>query len=149
MSQFPLSKITAAQLRRLGEILWSWNLCDACINDKHCASIDCPSRRLKQLLRYFEYCRDILASYEPDIRSGECPALSNYEDLIDLITEIKSHSETSRDQLAATLFASRPKSGESPTADQQRAVNLAVKIMVMVNCSAQRQSSGLLEHGLH
>ena len=31
--------------------------------------------------------------------------------------------------------------------DRERAINLAVKVMAMVNCSAQRQSSGLLEHG--
>jgi hypothetical protein len=64
--------------------------------------------------------------------------------LITIIEELKSNPEVTRNALLEKLYADRP-----ARSDQERAINIAVRVMMMVNCSASRQSSVLLEHGSH
>jgi hypothetical protein len=47
-----------------------------------------------------------------------------------------------RDELLEKLFLNRPARN-----DQERAINIAVRVIMMVNCSASHQSFALLEHG--
>lgn len=149
MSRFPLKKVTQSQLLRLGEILWSWPLCENCCNGAACVTDGCPSQRSKRLLRYFQYYRDLTASYEPVVGVDEEPALSSHEDLFQIITEMKSNPDLDRSNLTAKVFASRPGRKLPPANDQNRAIDLAVRVMVMVNSSSQRRSSGLLESGTY
>ena len=39
--------------------------------------------------------------------------------------------------------------GASLAQELENAINFAVRVMTMVNCSAQRQPTGILEHGGH
>ncbi len=55
---------------------------------------------------------------------------------------LKLNSEVTREELLEKLFADQP-----ARSDQERAVNIAVRVMMIVNCSTSRQSSVLLEHG--
>lgn len=64
-----------------------------------------------------------------------------------MIQHLKSNPNISRAQLTIKLLEDRAGRNASSAADLERAINLAVRIMTMVNCSAQRQCSGLLEHG--
>jgi hypothetical protein len=89
------------------------------------------------------------ASYEPDAGPGESPALSTHESLLEIIRKLKLDPDVTRAQLTDEIFKNSPVGRKPPSVDQDRAINLAVRVMVMVNCSAQRQSSGLLEHGTH
>lgn len=146
MLQFPLEKITESQLHELGKVLWSWQSCHDGHNGKQCDKDGCPSPRSKRLVRFFEHYKDLTASYEANVRPDERPALSKHEDLFKIIEVLKSEPDLARDQLTDKLFADGTR--QSPPADRlDSAINLAVRVMVMVNCSAQRQSSGLLEHG--
>lgn len=149
MSQFPLEKITNSQLQQLGQVLWSWSLCENCLNSKSCTSEECPSHRSKRLERFFEYYRDLTASYEPDVKHGEQPALRTHNDLFEIIQELKSDPHVTKARLLEKLFMDRPTRSPPPAADQEWAINLAVRVMLMVNCSAARQSSSLLEHGIY
>lgn len=149
MSVFPLAKVTDTQLRQLCQVLWSWSLCSRCHNDQPCFTDDCPSQRSKRLMRFFEHYKDLTASYEPDVGLKEQYALTKHEDLFEIISQLKAHPDVPRAQLTHNIFADRASQRRPlpPPADQERAINLAVKVMIMVTCSAQYQSSDLLEHG--
>ena len=147
-SSSPLEKPTECQLRTLSQVLWSWVCCNNCLNCNQCATQSCPSRRRTRLQRYFKYYAELTASYDPDIGLGELPALRTHEDLLEIIRQLKLDPEITREALATKIYG--PFGKMVPRVeDQERAINLAVKVMVMVNCCAERQSSGLLEHGAY
>lgn len=148
VSLLPLEKVTDKQLQTLGEILWSWNFCEECRTGRSCSAEDCPSQRVKRLGRFFEHYKDLTSSYEADTAPGDRAALSTHEDLFAIIKKLKLEPDITRAAFAAEVFREDTCRRLPSAADQERAVNLAVKVIVMVNCSAQRQSSGLLEHGL-
>jgi hypothetical protein len=137
------------EVRELGQVLWSWQLCTECRNGMHCATADCPTQRKTRLVRFLDYFKEVTASYEPDTGPGEMPAISMHKDLFEIIEKLKSNPDTPRAQLTKEIFVSSLGRSQASPADQDRALNLAVKVMVMVNCSAQRQPSELLEHGIH
>lgn len=143
-SQFPLSKVTTPQLQQLTRVLWSWSICAECSAGKPCQTEQCPWQRSTILGRFFEFYKTLTALYEADVRPVQQPSLRSHEDLMTIIEELKSNPEVTRNALLEKLFADRP-----ARSDQERAINIAVRVMMMVNCSALRQSSALLEHGSH
>jgi len=76
------------------------------------------------------------------VKAGQKPGLASHEDVVKIIEELKSNPDATRVEILERLFTDRP-----ARSDQERAVNLAVRVMLMVNCSTSRQSSVLLEHG--
>ena len=147
-SLVPLEKVTEQQLRTLGETLWSWDFCEGCRSGRPCNTETCPSQRVKRLGRFFEHYKDLTSTYEADTAPGDCVALKNHEDLFAIIERLKLEPDITRAAFAAKVFGEDTCRRLPSSADQERAINLAVKVLAMVNCSAQRQSSGLLEHGL-
>lgn len=148
MLSFPLETVTEQQLQQLGHHLWSWQICDTCKQGKGCTSLDCSSQRLDRLRRYFEHYKDLTASYEPDDAPGTQAALESHEDLFAIIEALKAQPDKRRCELEASLFARRVGRLPPSAKDCEHAVNLAVRVMTMLNCSSQRQPSSVLEHGL-
>ena len=148
-SPFPLRGTTVRQMQKLGQVLWSWSTCDDCSNNLFCITENCPSPRAKRLVRYFEHYKALTASYEPDIRPSETPALRTHDDLFDILGQLKLMPDMPRAQFTGLVFQKRAQQLTPPAADKERALDLAVKVMVMVNCSARREPSGQLEHGPH
>lgn len=132
-SQFPLGKVTTAQLQQLGKVLWSWSICTDCLAGKSCKTTGCPWSRSTVLGRYFEFFKVSTSSYECRLGPGETPGLSSYEDLFRIIGELKLHPELTKTELLEKLFMDRP-----IRSDQGRALNLAARVAMMVNCSASR-----------
>jgi hypothetical protein len=147
MSLYPLEKTTKNQLQKLGQVLWSWPPCNECDAGKACTSDNCRSKRSKRLERFFEYYKDLTRLYDPDLRAGEKAALNNHEDLLNIIRCLKMNPDIARAQLADDLFGSQPEPLKVVDADQERAINMAVKAMTMTDCSANHQSPNLLEQG--
>ena len=146
VSLSPLAKVTDDDLYSLGRTLWSWSPCRDCDPGPCHETNTCPVHRSKRLARFFEYYKHLTRSYEAEIGPGEEPALTSHEELFDIIQQLKSEPDVTREQFAIRALDNRPGRKRPPVADRERAINLAVKIMTTVNCSAQRQSSGLLEH---
>jgi hypothetical protein len=138
-----LGGITEGQLQRLGGILWSWPVKEH-LGDK---SGSAQEDRSKRLGRYFEYYRALTSSYDPDVRPGERPALRAHEDLVQIIKILKKDPTRTRAEFLQLIFPSSADSSPS-LLDQESAINLAVKIMLMVNCSTESHSSGLVEDGV-
>lgn len=149
MSYFPLEKTTASELDRLGQVLWSWFLCEDCQSGKRCEQDGCLSQRSKRLMRFFDYYKSLTSSYECDTLPGQQHTLKTHEDLFKIIEDLRSDPDITRSQLAERLFMQRPGQRPPHLADQERAINLAVRVMTMVNASAQCQSYGLLEYGAY
>jgi hypothetical protein len=145
--QFPLERVTENDFQQLCQVLWSWPQCDECQNGKCCPSLDCPFKRVKRLLRFKEHYKDLAAAYEPDVALGEEVALERHDDLLDLIRGLRTKPDITRAAFADESFSNRPNRRPPPVDDQERVINLAVKVMAMVNCAAQYEASGLLEHG--
>lgn len=138
-----------SDLRELGQVLWSWELCDGCRFGRRCATSNCPSQRIKRLGRFFDYYKDVTGSYESEVEPGKVPALKTHQDLFDIVMKLKSNPDLTRAQLTNDIFNYLGGQKQTSIVDQDAAVNLAVRVMLMVNCSAQRQSPGLLEHGIY
>jgi hypothetical protein len=139
---FPLNKVTMPQLQQLTRTLWAWSICRECSTSKPCQTEECPWQRSTILGRFFQTYKEITASYEADVKESQRAGLESHEDLVRIIEELKSSPEVTRQALLEKLFSDRP-----ARSDQERAINIAVRIMMMVNCSTLRQSSILLEHG--
>jgi hypothetical protein len=145
--QFPLEKVTETQLQRLGQALWSWPSCEECMDDGVCAIDECPFKRLVRLGPFFEYYKYLAASYEPEARMN--PALKNHEDIFRIIRILRNEPTISRAQLCAEVFGTQSSGFSIPDVDRQNAIDMAVKTMLMVSCSAQNRSLGLVEQGVH
>jgi len=143
---FPLERISNIDIQQLGQVLWSWSSSDACQNCNGCGRESCIARRSKRLVRFFDHYKDLTLSYESDNGSSEQQALRSHEDLLEIIRKLKSGPHITRAEFTERMFADRP-GRPPPLADQERAINLAVRVMFMINCSEQHHSSGLLEHG--
>lgn len=146
---FPLSKVTDAHLLQLSQELWSWQPCTDCSSGKRCPTEGCSSKRASRLKDYFDYYKTLVASYEPDIGSGEQAALRTHEDVIAIIKTLKSEPQLVRAKLQDKLTANRSEDTVPSAIDLDGAINLAVKTMTMINCSTQHQSQNLLEHGAY
>jgi hypothetical protein len=146
LTDFPLQKVTQSELRQLGQILWSWPICKDCENGKGCLEQGCASQRLNRLSRFFDRYRALTASYESDC---EHPAITKHEDLFHIIKDLKSNPDMTRAELAETHFPNRLGRRPPPLNEQERAIDLAVRIMAMVSCSAQQRSPDLLEQGAY
>jgi hypothetical protein len=145
ITEYPLRKATTAQLWKLCAVLWSWKPCDSCETGSPCEMADCTSKRFKRLGHFFGQYELLTASYDVDLEPDQLPCLRSHEDLFAIIQALKLDPDISRAQLAHQFFGNRENTPSA--ADQMGAINLAVKVFVMVNCSAQGQSYSLLENG--
>jgi hypothetical protein len=143
-SQFPLRTVTTGNLQRLGQVLWSWSICVDCVAGKSCDTEGCPWPRSTLVNRFFELYRELTSNYDSRTESGQTSCLKSHEDLFTIIQEVRSNPDITRVDLMEKLFTDRP-----ARHDQERAVNLAVHLILMVNCGASRQSSILAEYGSH
>lgn len=149
LSPFPLASTSDAQLQMLGQVLWDWELCGGCNKQTVCTSVGCPWNRAKRLGRFWGYYKEVTASYVPELLTESSPALRTHEDLLDILRLLKAQPDTPRSQLTREYFSRRPdEEGKCPpVSDQNRALNLAVRVLLMVNCAVPHQYSGILESG--
>lgn len=147
----PLADTSDAHLQSLGESLWDWKLCDRCAGKARCNDLECPWSRAEKLKRFWTYYKELTASYVPEFLPGSSPALSDQQDLHQLLRRLKTHSELPRSHLTRDYFSERSGSGEKcpHRADQDRAFNLAIQLLFMINCNGSPQISGGLPRAGH
>ncbi|KAI4209117.1 MAG: hypothetical protein LQ351_007923 [Letrouitia transgressa] len=142
-----LAKTSEEELTTLASSLWGWSLCALCVDGHRCQHEEpCPSNRLKRLQSFFEFYKILINSYEGN--GAGYPALRTHGDILIILDQLKTKPTYPRFKLRETLFqdiwCDRPL---PPKCDQDSAIDLAVKVMTMVNCSAASHSPSLLEHG--
>jgi hypothetical protein len=150
LSPSPLRSTSRDQLHNLCVALWGWEVCSNCGpgGGFGCASGVCQWQRSKRLESFFDYYKIVTASYVPELLPGKRSALRNHADVLDVILHIKERPDVPRRELTDHYFSKRD-GGRNlpPIVDQDRAFNLAVGILSMINCSTTNQSSGYLELG--
>ncbi|KAF9881804.1 hypothetical protein CkaCkLH20_00950 [Colletotrichum karsti] len=145
---FPLESVSRAQLQELCEILWHQPK-DADATSSQPWGTHSPQQSRKTKLEpYFQFYREMTASYIYDaFPPDEVQALRSHEDLFNIARLIRDKSDVKRADLVKDYFDSRRDDGETLPEDEDRAFNLAVRVMLMVGCSFEGQIGGLLELG--
>jgi hypothetical protein len=151
---FPLQLTTTGDLKVLCQVLWSWELCDACLDAtpkapprRGVAPCSCPwGQRAERLEPFFDFYRRTTRPYVPDFFGENGQAIRNHQDLRDIIKVIKQQGvEQSRESCMREYFCLRAEGKESsvPGSDQNRAFELAARIMTMtsLSCDNGRESS--------
>ncbi|KAI0376509.1 hypothetical protein F5Y04DRAFT_209145 [Hypomontagnella monticulosa] len=153
-SLFPLEALSQGDLANVCEVLWGWRPCKDWIRGRNCQqrsnANDCICRRADILAPFFDFYKNVTASYLPELTSGSIPALRTHKDLLTVIKSIKSSPDKSRSDLTKEHFGLCARSAFQipPSNDQSRAFGLAVRVMTMIPCSLENQLEGLLETGL-
>ena len=148
---FPLATVTRENLARLCSALWGWSPCRHWVVGEQCPQApSCSCQRAIKLEPFFDYYRNVTAYYLPDSVGHSYPALKSHDNLIDIITLLKDNVNRHRSELTAEYFAPQVKQvdHQPPSSDQNRAFNLAARIISMVQASAENLSDGLLEAGI-
>jgi hypothetical protein len=144
----PLEGASEGQLKKLCQVLWDWDLCNRCQGGQPCGSAHCTwKRRSTKLQPFFQFYQEITSSYVPEMLTISHHALRNHEDLFDIIRTLKQNRNVPRSTLTENHFCSRGKDSKPHIADQNRAFNLAMRIMTTVCCSAENQISSRFELG--
>lgn len=149
-SPYPLRDASEEDLMGLAKAMWDWRLCDPCRlkpGSLQCSSQPCPGLRWTRMKPFFDYYKDVTSAYVPDMVAETPPALSGHNELFAIIQLLKDNPDTKRSELTSTHFANRD--GKAPTPDDQdRAFNLAFRVMTTVTCCLDSRSVDTLEAGL-
>lgn len=147
-SPYPLEHVSEAQIWALFKVLWGWQLCSKCEVGTACDNTQtCTQQRCKRLGRFIQYYKEVTQSYIPELLDGSSNALRTHQDVYDVIHIIKDNPGLPRLQLTNQYFSTRDDGATPmpPLADQNRGINLAVRVMAMVNCSIASEDFGLVE----
>jgi hypothetical protein len=141
----PLASVKEVDLKKLCTALWDWEYCDQCNNEKPCRTSACPWQRSKKLKPFFDFYKNATEWSIPEVVGSGQYALRSHEDLFSIINLIKEKPNVARYLLTDEYFSAYDRKPDAT--DQERAFNLAIKIMNMVNCSIEDQSLDGLEIG--
>jgi hypothetical protein len=142
-----METVTNEDLQKLCETLWSWQACQQCATSTPCTTAGCPFHRMKRLTRFFDFYKTLTRSYALDTEPSEIPALTNHRDLFELIQILKLEPETTRQLIATKIFDVRGGEEKIPKYEQEKAIDLAVRVCAMVTSVADSHSVTLLESG--
>jgi hypothetical protein len=150
---FPLEVVSIRDLQNLAECLWQWHVCDPCKNEQLVAVHDnrCAWRLgCKGMSAFFTFYRAVTQPYVPELHPGMGPALQDQNSLIELIRAIKAAPNTPRSDLRRLAFSGQTGSGHkvSSSNDQDRAIDMALKVLMMTNSMKDEQTLIGLESGV-
>lgn len=148
---YPLANATPQDLAEICQVLWDWSPCSQWVGGEVCpqVSASCACSQAIRLEPFFDLYRNITAYYLPDAVGGTHPALRSHGDLRDIIVLLRGNLDEPRIHLTTEYFTKREveERKRPPLSDQNRAFNLAARIITMVQPAAENQSDGLLEAG--
>lgn len=148
----PRDPCTENNFKQLLECLWSFPKYDArphrhSVSD--CAAVDCALERLPRLESFYKFYQQLSLIYETEETPGSTPAVRFHEDLHDIIRLIRNNVDLTRRQFVERCLTNHPAGAPSVTdEDRDRAIDLAVRAMTMINCQHQNLSLGLVESGI-
>lgn len=149
-SPYPLKHVTDQDLQNLVVVLWNWELCENCKvrpGQQPCSPQTCPAVRWSRLKLFFDYYRKVTAGYVPDMVVGVPPALQSHTDLMAIIRQLKDNPDKTRSELTVICFSNQSDDQIPIPADQNRALDLALRVMTMITSSLEAGSANTLEAG--
>lgn len=111
----------------------------------HCQQFGSSFERTQQLAPYLNFYKRLSNRYGADLPNG---ATVSHSDLHILVQTIRAHPELARAELIKTQLANNAvcKTPMRPE-DRDRAIDLAVRVMTMINCQPQNRSVAYVEYG--
>jgi hypothetical protein len=83
------------------------------------------------------------------LRSKDFYALRSHQDLRDIIRHLRDAPKAPRSKLIGDIFGEKNRGRMIPDVkDQHRAMNLAIRVMFMINCTSDAPFTGDLEMGV-
>jgi hypothetical protein len=143
----PLASVQNVDLRELCHALWDWKYCEQCNNDKLCETATCPWQRSNTLQPFFNYYKHAAEFCLPERPGSGNYALRNHLDLFGIIKLIRKRPDLPRSLLINQYFTSPQYPHMPDGVEQQKAFNVAIKIMNMIDCSVDGRSSSDTESG--
>ena len=141
MSSAPLEIVTDTDLQNLARCLWNWRLCGSCDGKAHCDTATCPWTRRDRvepaIARY-----ECLCLYYMPISTAQ-QALINHRDLLAIVKVIRENAIVSKKDLMEGYYVG-PRD-LVPVPDQEKAFNLAVSVLLYVNCGMPNDCADTLE----
>ena len=144
----PLASVREVDLRELCNALWDWKYCEQCNKDTPCETEACPWQRANTLQPFFNYYKHTAQWSIPEVPGSGNYALRNHGDLFCLIRLIRSKPDVPRSLLTEQYFTSPRYPYEPSGVEQQKALEVAIKVMNMMDCSTDGHSSDDAEIGL-
>lgn len=142
---FPLQSVMSEDLQRLGQCLWEWQLCGDCLGRRVCDKSSCPWSRAERLNTMWTRYRELTAAYVPEFYARR-PAVQSHAELLAIIHYLKSRPDKTRETLVEQHFLGINGPADVPaSSDQNRAFNLAASVLLLFNCGAAHERTGLYE----
>lgn len=126
-------------LKLIIQTLFGWDDCLACDRSGTCPLWNCTWNRRQLLDQYLEFYRVVSSWSMPEGLNQGNPALRNHDDLTDIIYLIQQRPDLPRKELIQIHFSSYRSALPDPL-DQNRAFDLAMRVLTMIECSPRRCS---------
>ena len=140
---YPLQNVTNCTFQKLVQTLWSWQICENCLTQRECQSEDCTwSSRATLLQPYFRFYRVQTSTYESVIGAKQTAALTNHDGLLRIIKILMDKHNLTKAALLDLCFPM-----VQLQAEHERAIDLAVRVMLMLRSADSRYSERVAEHG--
>lgn len=146
MSHQPINLSDHKQVVQFCHAVWSWDVCEGCQNQKGCVDYQCPGSTFSRLQPFLQHCKRI-TSPETSLGSINSQILPSKEDLFSLIGTLRARASTiTRKALRENIYGTSR--GDAPIqTGQDAAINIAIKVLVMTDCSPIDHWSDRLETG--
>jgi hypothetical protein len=133
-------------IEQAAEVLWGWSRADGCneIDFRGYPKERCITRRASRLDRFFDFYKDITASWEVS-REHINLVTENY--LLRVFRLLQNEPHVPRRELVSKIPLSSPTQSPKLEIERGRILDLAVKCMFMINCSSRQRDLGCLEYG--
>src|ERR1700761_1714712 len=135
------------QCVKLVEAIWGLKTCLGCYGKIRCVQNVCAADRLKRLQPFLRYFLNLADAYGLEGQQATETALSNYEDLFNLIKKLSECMESTKEQILLEFFGASASLSQATLDEQGRAMRLAVRILLMIECSRGLRSLDELESG--
>lgn len=132
------------QILELSRVLWSWEICENCQKQERCTDNKCPGTTIDRLRPYLLYCSSIISPVPSETSSVILPPTS--DDHFFLIKALREDPTITRKDLRE-MCESRSSPGIQSQSEQDDAINGAIKLLIMTDCSPIDHWADRLETG--
>lgn len=148
MPLMALKSIPESELRRFCEIMWGWEYCQKCSGGQVCTSVPYSWSKKAELDSFLQYYASKTLDAIHQSFASSRSALKTHGDLIDIVQILKQNKDVTRSVLTAEHWQQYEKNSQPSREDHDRAFEVAIAVMTMVDCSKRRRSWSQCELGL-
>ncbi|KAJ8107478.1 hypothetical protein OPT61_g8838 [Boeremia exigua] len=129
-------------LRKLGEVLWSWCLCGTCTPETVCKRPSCPWYNRNALAFFKKYYENMTSEYHPQARQQT--VLNSRDNLLAIVQHMKQNPTSTRNELVKECFGNSDGQDPGPLVrrDRSRAVGMAASLIFCIDFGYEKADAG-------